>query len=527
MTRSRISATSGTSQPPSGSWAAGPDQAVPALDDAPIPPALVNDVLTRCKPSFPAYHATILDLAARGYLTAASHPDDIWLSWPAANAAPADTTKLAGYEQLVLTDMSRRLAGTGSAPYRALAEACEKDKQKVWLPFTEALRAEARRRGLSQRHRTTWTSRPDQLTPYGIQLAARLTREVAALSLPATQELSTSTAAELGRRAVAVAATIPGAGPGLSAASSQRGTAMQTEAWSAFSGTWRLVNIPPPLGKRTIPSSGVVSLAFAAWFAGVAIIFAANGATRTWSVPFVLIAVALGIRGIARLTATLRKPRRKTFAGQVIACWGDVFQDEDPYCVVDDGERAWTFTGVAATYGKLDDLVQVTMNPRTGRLITLQATERSPQDNLAPLPIRGLGTAHLPGSAAFPIGAAEVELLVGPVRHITHMPVLGGHGVHYRGENGQVHVMVVSGGIARLGTKVGRGTGTPLPGTKAEFWLLNDGRTLAVRSADAVAKVMVSGRGARHQPELLTDLAARVAARLDPAGLGDAGPESA
>ncbi len=525
MTRSRISATSGTSQPAPGSRPAPPGQAVPAPDGVPVPPALVNDVLTGCKPTFPAYHATILDLAARGYLTAASHPDDIWLSWPAADAVP-DTATLAGYEQLVLTDMSRRLAGTGSAPFRALADTCEKDEQKVWLPFTEALRAEARRRGLSQRHRPAWTSRPDQLTPYGIQLAARLAGEVAALSLPATQEMPTSTSAELGRRAVAVAAMIPGAVPGLSTPGGRRRTAMQTEAWSVFSGTWRLVKIPPPAG-RTIPSSGVVSLAFAAWFAGVAIIFATKDATRIWSVPFVLIAVALGIRGMARLAATLSKPRRKAFAGQVIACWGDVFQDEDPYCVVDDGERAWTFTGVAATYGKLDDLVQVAMNPRTGRLVTLHVTERSRQDSLAPLPVPGLGTTHLPGSVASLVDAAEAELLVGPVRRTSDMPVLGGHGVLYRGENGLLHVMVVSGGIARLGTMVSRSAGTPLPGINAEFWLLNDGRTLAVRSADTVAKVVVSGRGASHRPELLTELAPKVAARLDSAGPGGAGLKTA
>jgi hypothetical protein len=62
---------------------------------------------------------------------------------------------------------------------------------------------------------------------------------------------------------------------------------------------------------------------------------------------------------------------------------------------------------------------------------------------------------------------------------------------------------------------LGRSAATPLPGTRAEFCLLNHGRTVAVRSAGSVATVAVSGRGAPRRPELLTELAAKIAARLD------------
>jgi hypothetical protein len=295
VTRSRPTATSR-------------DQALVVPDDVPIAPALVNVVLAACKPSFAAYQATILDLAARGFLTVSSQPDDIWLARHAAGAVPANTAELAHYD---------------------------------------------RRRGLIQPRR-------DRLTPYGAQLAARIAGERAALISDAgtRDAASTSANAELSRRALAVAAMVQAA-QGHSVPSRRRGSVPQSEAWSAFSGTWRLVTIGPPQRERMSPIPGVVTLAFAVWFAGIAIAFAIKGDTRIWSLPVVLVAVALGSRGMARLSTTLSQPRRMTFTGQVIACWGDVFQDEDPYCVVDDGERAWTFTGVAATYVRLDDLVQV------------------------------------------------------------------------------------------------------------------------------------------------------------------------
>jgi hypothetical protein len=174
---------------------------------------------------------------------------------------------------------------------------------------------------------------------------------------------------------------------------------------------------------------------------------------------------------------------------------------------------------VGATYVRLDDLVQVAMNPRTGRLITLHVTERLRQDDYDHLPWPA------PRLAECLVSAAEVESLIGSVRRSSQMPVLGGHGVLYQGQNGRVSVIVVSGGLARLGLKMGGSAATPLPRTGAEFWLLNEGWTLAVRSADTVAKVMVSGRGAPRRPELLAELAANVAARLDPAGRRGAGTE--
>lgn len=151
-------------------------------------------------------------------------------------------------------------------------------------------------------------------------------------------------------------------------------------------------------------------------------------------------------------------------------------------------------------------------------------TQRLRQDNLAHLRVPAYDATLRP-PPAYPVSADEVEPLIGPVQRSTPMPVMGGHGVLYKGQNGQVSAMLVSGGLARLSTKISRTAGTPLRGTGAEFWLLNGGRTVAVRSAGTVVSVTVSGHGALPRPDLLTELAAKIAARLDPSGPRDAGPE--
>ena len=126
-------------------------------------PALVNFVLTRCTPGAAAYQATILDLAARGFLAARDSASGLWLELPGAPAGPRPTAPrwpspggpataaaLSRYEQQVLGDMRARLAGPGGAPFQALAEACTADVPGTWEPFEAKLRAEARRGGLSR-----------------------------------------------------------------------------------------------------------------------------------------------------------------------------------------------------------------------------------------------------------------------------------------------------------------------------------------------------------------------------------------
>jgi hypothetical protein len=107
----------------------------------------VNLSVTRCKLNGAAYPATILDLAASGYLTISERaPGRLWCGVP-ASSAPG--TGLAGSERLVLAG-ARVMASGGGAPFEALAESCASDVRGRWDPFERAVRAEGRRAGITR-----------------------------------------------------------------------------------------------------------------------------------------------------------------------------------------------------------------------------------------------------------------------------------------------------------------------------------------------------------------------------------------
>lgn len=81
-----------------------------------VRPGIVNLVLTNCEPSAAAYQATILDLAARGFLTVSDEPGGLRV---ALAGPPGGAAVLADYEQQVLGDIRARLGGTGGAPFEA------------------------------------------------------------------------------------------------------------------------------------------------------------------------------------------------------------------------------------------------------------------------------------------------------------------------------------------------------------------------------------------------------------------------
>lgn len=158
---SGLTGLAGPASGPGGTAALGASDGLGSLTAT--RPALVNFVLTRCTPGAAAYQATILDLAARGFLAARDSASGLWLEPPGAPAGPrraaprwpspggpATAAALSRYEQQVLGDMRARLAGPGGAPFQALAEACTADVPGTWEPFEAKLRAEARRGGLSR-----------------------------------------------------------------------------------------------------------------------------------------------------------------------------------------------------------------------------------------------------------------------------------------------------------------------------------------------------------------------------------------
>jgi len=112
-----------------------------------VRPALVDLVLTKCTPGVAAYEATILDLAARGFLRMDSGPDGLRVALARSPAAG-----LADYERQVLDDARTRLAGADGAPFVALAGACNLDVDATWNPFRDKLLAEGRRLGICRKN---------------------------------------------------------------------------------------------------------------------------------------------------------------------------------------------------------------------------------------------------------------------------------------------------------------------------------------------------------------------------------------
>src|SRR5215467_6547885 len=110
-------------------------------------PALVNLSVTQGRLNGAAYPATILDLAAGGYLTISERaPRHLWCDVPPFSPPG---TGLARSERLVLTG-AWALAGGPGAPFEALADSYASDARGRWDPFERAVRAEGRRAGITR-----------------------------------------------------------------------------------------------------------------------------------------------------------------------------------------------------------------------------------------------------------------------------------------------------------------------------------------------------------------------------------------
>ena len=404
--------------------------------------------MTRCAPSAAAYYATILDLAARGFLAVrpgrgtGGGPGTLHVSLA---EPPAGAPALAGYERQVLADMRARLEDTGGAPFEAVAEACTVDVHGTWAPFEAGLRAAAGRQGICRpllpatrrtalracaitavigpaafivdrlAHRSGlgepgfaaaaaavlfwvalgWLSRQDRLTAAGAALAARTRRDRSALAASAAS-WDDPAPRTLRQRALAVAAGVPEAVPGArqpaawrrrrmrSGARRPDGKQRPTEVWSSFSGSWRLVRIES--GERLGMASGFALLGGAAWLGLISYAVSIPGGTGP--LPAILaggavLTAGLGVRRIIMMAAI---PRRASFEGQVIARWHEESESENTsstvsYIAVDDGQRAWTFTGTELfSRVALGDLATVTVNPRSRTLIELTVTGRPRAD---------------------------------------------------------------------------------------------------------------------------------------------------
>jgi len=365
---------------------AAPDASPGAATDVPV--ALVSFVLTNCSPGAEAYEATILDLAARGFLAAGIGPEGLKVAVTDRPAGPGDDTRLTAYERQVLAGAASRLAGAGGAPLEAVADACRVDVRGTWEPFVSAVRADARRRGLSRpvlpvsrpvvalslvagagiaasawliaRLVTTdadprsgaggpvvyagaallifwailrWLARHDTLTARGSALAETWTREGAALAPPHAVPAPFAWIDQAGLRRAAFAAA---ASTGRSA---QARAILDRRRQRPGTG-------PPKVNRRPsrawssfsgtwrpvdirVPAGvgtgrGFALLAAAAW-AGL---IAFGVATFSGSVPLALIpasaAAGLAVAALRVLARFAATPSRAAFDGQVIARWEEL-----------------------------------------------------------------------------------------------------------------------------------------------------------------------------------------------------------
>jgi hypothetical protein len=390
-------------------------------------PALVNLSVTQGRLNGAAYPATILDLAAHGYLTISERvPGQLWCEVPPFSPPG---TGLARSERLVLTG-AWALAGGRGAPFEALADSCASDVRGRWDPFERAVRGEGRRAGITRprlpaaarlvlyagagvvgaavfagvygrSHSGLWApsaaaffafavlaswarsvGRRDRLTAHGSALGAWAAR--AALDVAAAGGTPGLGPAELSRLAQAVAVgapvQIPGAFPGLAARAGRsgqtNGTPRPSSAWSSLSGQWRLVRIGPASFMRIHPAFWLV---LAAWLALMAYVSSLLPTPAGLLVPVGLAvgSAAAAVGGTRGLAARLARPAEATFQAQVIARWVEqAGANDDDYisCIaVDDGERSWSFDVTGKAFGQLalGDTVAIRASPRSGKLLGL------------------------------------------------------------------------------------------------------------------------------------------------------------
>jgi hypothetical protein len=357
----------------------------PGLGLAPERPALVNLAVTRCRLNGAAYPATILGLAAKGFLGITQRgSEQLWCDVP---ASPSSEAALARSERLVLAGATA-LAGMGGAPFEALAQSCASDVRGRWDPFERAVRAEGRQSGITRPRLSPavraglyagaggvcvlayaavhshpqsgpwapvvtalfafavpayWAhalGRQDRLTAHGSALgawAARAASDLAAAGEPSPRPISSP--AELGRLAWAVAAgapvQIPGTVPGL--VTGGRPGRARAGARTGLSGQFAEAPRPSAAwssfgGQWRMVRIGPTPfsrmhpafwLVLAAWLGLMAYVSSLLAGPAGALAAGVLAAVAAAavIGGTRGLAAWLGRPAETSFQAQVIARW--------------------------------------------------------------------------------------------------------------------------------------------------------------------------------------------------------------
>ena len=417
----------GMAAPRSPRATAGRAAAVPAGTVAPgidEPPAVVS-LLAGNLDAY-GYPATLLDLAARGWLRLAG-PGDGLAADPVmcmiVGSPPCDD--LTAYERRVYGQVVSRAAGRGDVPARALSdgfagpasEDLKSARDKFMDAFTSEVRDDSRRRGLSRQRLTEgvgcllWLAAAVPAVTLGLALHARHPHllwipvvgffsacAVAGLAVKG-EKLTPAGRAALDRwrasadgrrvmapvmspgwpdRQVAHAAALGRARAAVRVFSGPRGLPPGRTMWSSYGGSWRAVTI----GDRRSCLGGLGMLVTVLLWALVPATFAgfvlSSGTLKLDLLLVLAVDAALAVIALARYQS---KPGAAEFDGLVLEDWIETVSDENsssdiPYIAIDDGvrDRAWVFqvSGQQYAVGVPGTVVHATVNPRAGALLEIR-----------------------------------------------------------------------------------------------------------------------------------------------------------
>jgi hypothetical protein len=387
------------------------------------------------------YPATLLDLAARGWLRLAG-PGGGPATGPVMCVIVGSprSDELTAYERRVYDQVVSRAAGRGDVPARALSDGfagpatadLKSSRDRFMDAFAAEVKDDSRRRGLSRqrlteragcllwlaaavpavslglalhaRHPHLWwipvagfvaacavarlAVRGEKLTPAGRAALDRWRASadgrlvMAPLMSPGWPDRQVAYAAALGRaRAAARLFSGPGGQP--------PGKAM----WSSYGGSWREVTI----GDRRSCLGGLGMMVMVVLWALVpATIAGFVLSSGTLKLDLLLVLAVDAALALAALSRYQSKPSFAEFDGLVLEAWIETVTDENsssdiPHIAIDDGvrDRAWVFKVSRQQYavGIPGTVVHTTVNPRRGALLDIRPASRTaPQSTPRPGP---------------------------------------------------------------------------------------------------------------------------------------------
>jgi Predicted membrane protein (DUF2207) len=377
------------------------------------------------------YPATLLDLAARGWLRLAG-PGDGPAAGPVmcviVGSPPRD--ELTAYERRVYDQVVSRAAGRGDVPARALSDGfagpasgdLKSARDRFMDAFTTEVKDDSRRRGLSRQRLTEgagcllWLAAAVAAVTLGLAVHAR---QPHLWWIPVVGFIAACTVAGLavkgerptpagravldrwrvgadGRRAmapvmspgwpdrqVAYAAALGRARSAVRLFSGPRGQPPGKTMRSSYGGSWREVII----GDRRSCLGGLGMLAMVVLWALIPAAFAGFVlSSGTLKLDLLLVLVVDAALALIALTRYQGKPGFAEFDRLVLEAWIETSSDENgssdiPHIAIDDGvrDRAWVFAVSSQQYavGIPGTVVHAAVSPRRGALLDIRPASRT------------------------------------------------------------------------------------------------------------------------------------------------------